>query len=154
MSSETVKCVVRLLPPEITEEEFKASVPEAHKENIKWSFFVDGKRYKGDAKPSLNSRSYAQFATMEQAEDFMSSYHGHAFVDGQGENFRAVACIAPYQKVPRKNQKDPREGTIEDDAYYQEFVEALKMKKEYEPPPDLKKTLRPGIRGTPLCSSS
>ena len=32
----------------------------------------------------------------------VEDYHGHQFVDGQGESFRAVACFAPYSKAPRQ----------------------------------------------------
>merc|ERR1712048_589580 len=97
---------------------------EVHRQNAKWWSFHAGKRYKGEAKPSLNARCYFQFGDAQSAEDFIRDYHGHQFVDSQGETFRAVACFAPYQKVPRKKvQKDPREGTIQEDPLYKEFVE-------------------------------
>merc|ERR1712139_320601 len=48
-----------------------------------------------------------------------------------GEQFRAVACFAPYQKVPKQKPiKDGREGTIEEDPAYKEFVESLSKPKE------------------------
>jgi len=150
---EPVKVVVRLLPPEITEAELLATVDEKHKQNAKWHSFVAGKRYKGEAKPCLNSRCYFQFESLGQCEDFTKDYHGHQFVDGQGESFRAVVCIAPYQKVPRaKQQKDPRDGTIEDDPIYKEFLEGLANKATtYDAPPNPKMELRPATPGdTPL----
>lgn len=152
-SNEPQKVVVRLLPPEIMEEEFKATVPQVHKDHVKWWSFQAGKRYKGEAKPSLNSRCYLQFETAVQAVEFMNAYHGHQFIDGQGETFRAVACIAPYQKVPKKSQKDPREGTILDDSEYKQFLERLQEKVQYEPPADPKASLRPLDAGdTPLLN--
>merc|ERR1712190_146107 len=78
------------------------------------------------------------------------------FVDGHGEEFRAVACFAPYQKVPRqRSQKDSRDGTIEDDATYQEFVASLadENKGVYEPPPNPVAGLRPATPAdTPLLN--
>lgn len=137
------KVVVRLLPPEITEEEFRASIPELQMESCKWLRFHCGKRSKSDKKPSVNSRCYLQMRTQANADEFIASYHGHQFVDSQGEPFRAVACIAPYQKVPRKTQKDPREGTLDDDTVFKAFLDELSVKKEFEAPPDPKAGLRP-----------
>lgn len=142
------------MPPEITEEELVATISQTHIQRTKWRSFQAGKRYKGEAKPSLNSRCYFQFETLEQAEDFVKDYHGHQFVDGHGESFRAVACFAPYQKVPRqKSQKDPRDGTIFDDPTYKDFLESLEGKRTYEAPPDPKVLLKPLDYGdTPLLN--
>lgn len=130
------------------------TVPEGHLQRTRWSGFHVGKRYKGEAKPSLNSRCYLQFGTLEHAEEFIKDYHGHQFVDSQGESFRAVACFAPYQKVPRqKAQKDPRDGTIGDDLAYKEFVEKLSAKSSYEAPPNPVTLLKPADYGdTPLLN--
>lgn len=146
-----MKVIVRLLPPEITEEEFTATISQQQKRDIKWTHFFTGKRF-GEAKPALNARCNFQFQTSTQAEEFISEYHGRAFVDGQGESFRAVACFAPYQKVPRTTQKDTREATIEDDPIYQEFAEGLKGKKEYEPPLDPKSFKPTDYGDTPLLN--
>merc|ERR1712039_316044 len=90
----------------------------------------------------------------EQAEEFMRDYHGHQFIDGHGETFRAVACMAPYQKTPKvKPQKDARDGTIADDPVFKEFVESLAQQGavRYEAPPDPKADIRPDESGeTPL----
>ena len=51
-----VQVLVRLLPPEITEDELVASVPSAHLEHTTWRNFQAGKRYKGEAKASINAR--------------------------------------------------------------------------------------------------
>eukprot|EP00434_Breviolum_minutum_P015536 symbB.v1.2.013681.t1/scaffold971.1/size148033/9 len=99
MAKEALKVLVRLLPPEITEDELVASVPSAHLEHTTWRNFQAGKRYKGEAKASINARCYFLFDSEENAEKFIKEYHGHQFVDGQGENFRAVACFAPYAKA-------------------------------------------------------
>merc|ERR1712039_242687 len=107
------------------------------------------------AKPSVNSRCYFQFEDNEAAEEFIKDYHGHKFVDGHGEEFRAVACSAPYQKVPRqRSQKDPRDGSIEDDATYKEFVASLaEGKGPYEAPPNPVDSLKPAnYADTPLLN--
>jgi len=154
MAKETLKVVVRLLPPEITEEELVATIPELHLQRTSWRSFQAGKRYKGEAKPSVNSRCYFLFDSEENADEFMKDYHGHQFVDGQGETFRAVVCFAPYSKVPRsKNSKDPRDGTIFDDALYKEFLEKLEKGAEYEAPENPRLALKPSNpKDTPLLN--
>mmetsp|Transcript_83577 Transcript_83577/g.233292 ORF Transcript_83577/g.233292 Transcript_83577/m.233292 type:complete len:426 (+) Transcript_83577:182-1459(+) len=152
MSKDATKVLVRLLPPEITEDELLGTFSEAHLKNVVWRSFQPGKRYKGEEKAARNARCYLNFATLEHSEQFLKDYHGHQFVDGRGEQFRAVACYAPYQKIPRSRvQRDPRDGTIEGDATYKEFVEALGQPKVFVAPENPKDSLRPDTPGnTPL----
>merc|ERR1712013_202209 len=110
MAKEPTKVVVRLLPPLITEDELMSTIGEEHQQHAFVRNFIAGKRYKGEARPPRNATCYMYFTTGEQADAFIKDYHGHAFVDDQGEQFRAVACFAPYQKVPKqKTTKDARE---------------------------------------------
>jgi len=145
MAKVATKVVVRLLPPLITEDELVATINEANLQQAVWTKFLPGKRYKGEAKASRNALCYFQFSSGEQAEAFIKDYHGHQFVDDRGEPFRAVAVYAPYQKAPKqKSQKDQREGTIQDDPTYQEFVASLSAPKaQYVGPQDPKHELRP-----------
>ena len=47
--------------------------------------------------------------------DFQKAYHGHVFMDKQGNEGRAFVEFAPFQKVPRDQRKaDTKQGTIED----------------------------------------
>lgn len=150
-TSTPTKVVVRLLPPLITEDELLSTIAEEHVTNATHRTFIVGRRVKGD-KPSLNALCYLYYKTAEHADAFIRDYHGHQFVDDQGEQFRAVACYAPYQKVPKTRGKDPREGTIEDDEAYQLFVENLSKPKEaFVAPDDPKFSLKPAVPGeTPL----
>lgn len=128
-----------MLPPLITEEELCKSIGEQHLSHVLWKSFEMGKRYKGESKPSKNSRCYLQLDSAHHTELFVKEYHGQKFVDDRGEEFRAVVCYAPYQKVPRvTTQKDSREGAIEEDSTYLEFVEKLsETKGAYVAPPNL-----------------
>ncbi|CAE7306657.1 UPF3 [Symbiodinium microadriaticum] len=154
MAKEALKVVVRLLPPEITEEELIATVPEAHLKRTTWRSFQAGKRYRGEAKASVNARCYFLFDQEDSADKFIKDYHGHQFVDGQGESFRAVACFAPYAKVPRqKVTKDARDGTIFEDATYKQFLDGLAVPKAFEAPPDPVSELQPSSKkDTPLLN--
>eukprot|EP00929_Paragymnodinium_shiwhaense_P039608 TRINITY_DN20799_c0_g1_i1.p1 TRINITY_DN20799_c0_g1~~TRINITY_DN20799_c0_g1_i1.p1 ORF type:complete len:401 (+),score=151.60 TRINITY_DN20799_c0_g1_i1:150-1352(+) len=151
MSKEATKVVVRLLPPEISEEQITSTFNDVHLKSVSWSSFQAGKRYKGEAKPARNARMYLQFTEHSAGEAFIKDYHGHQIVDSHGETFRAVACWAPYQKVPRsKPSKDARDGTIEDDAYYTEFLENMNAPKAYVAPPNPKDDVQIDPSKTPL----
>jgi len=152
MAQEPTKVVLRLLPPLITEDELLSTLPEEHVKNASIRTFIAGKRYKGQAKPSRNALCYFYYSNLEHAEALVREYHGHQFVDDQGEQFRAVACFAPYQKVPKqKVAKDPREGTIQDDASYKEWVENLtKPKEKFEAPDNHETSSKPEAGQTPL----
>jgi len=46
-----------------------------------------------------------------------------------GNEYPAIVEFAPFQRIPKlrsNRKKDPRAGTIENDPYYLDFVEALK----------------------------
>jgi len=149
--NDSTKVVVRLLPPEITEAELTATIDQ-YLSNVTWKSFIAGKRVKDGPRPSKNARCYLQFSTGDQAEHFMKEYHGHPFVDDRGEKFLAVACYAPYQKIPRsKMQTDQRENSIEDDVIYKEFLEMLAGPKAIPESEDPRKAMRPATPGdTPL----
>jgi len=153
MSKEPNKAVVRLLPPEITEEELYGSIGEEHLKHALWRSFLPGKRYKGE-KLTRNTRCYLNFDTVEALEGFIKDYHGHQFVDDKGEPFRAVACYAPCPKIPKqKVQKDTREGTVEDDPIYKAFVEALKKPKGLpEPKEGTEPVKKADVGDTPLLA--
>lgn len=49
--------------------------------------------------------------------------------DITGNEYPAIVEYAPFQRIPKQRssrKKDPRIGTIENDSYFQEFIEALK----------------------------
>ncbi|PFH33672.1 Smg-4/UPF3 family protein [Besnoitia besnoiti] len=119
------KVVVRLLPPSIQEEELLALVADPLKEKITWRRFFPGKQSKSGGKTGRNSIWYLNFTTAADAEDFIKSFHGKPVVDERHNVFKAVVRLAPYQKVPRKTGPDRREGTLENDPVYVEFLQAL-----------------------------
>ena len=59
----------------------------------------------------MPNHSIARFAARnKRPHGAVKDYHGHQFVDGQGESFRAVACFAPYPKVCNLQQLDVSEN--------------------------------------------
>ncbi|EPT25711.1 Smg-4/UPF3 family protein [Toxoplasma gondii TgCatPRC2] len=119
------KVVVRLLPPSAREEDLLELVAAPLQGKMSWTRFVPGRQQKSDV-PSRNSTWYVNFSTEEDADDFIKSFHGKVFVDERHNTFKAVARLAPYQKVPRKTGPDRREGSLAKDPLYVNFLQALK----------------------------
>lgn len=161
VAKETRKVVIRILPPEIDEEDLVSTLPKnvplRKVENgdgklVNWIRFFRGKRYTGENKASINARCYISFDTNEVAEKFMQQYHGHQFVDEKGAAFRAVCCFAPYQKIAKHDTKDKFDGTLESDPVYQQWLdkgdEIVHSDKEPEPTPDGDTPLLEHVRST------
>ncbi|CAM0139898.1 unnamed protein product [Umbelopsis sp. WA50703] len=127
------KVVVRRLPPNIPEEIFFNSVKAwVNESTTGWQLFVPGKLSSSKAKQHVFSRAYFHFLTMEAVMAFHQGYDGHLFMDGKGNEYRAVVEFAPFQKIPKDHKTpDPRQGTIETDPEYIAFVESLSVP---EPP--------------------
>jgi hypothetical protein len=68
---------------------------------------------------------YVQCKTFEYACDLIAKYHGRVFKDDKGEAFRAVACFAPVQRVPKPGRQlaNNLDGTIEHDEHFENFIE-------------------------------
>merc|ERR1711915_957495 len=120
VDKEMRKVVIRILPPEIDEEDLISTLPSVPK--YVWRRFHPGKRVKGESKSSINARIYLAFLSTEDADSFISKYHGHSFVDEKGETFRAVCCYAPYQKLARGPKTDKTAGTLENDGSYVKWL--------------------------------
>ncbi|KAF1803803.1 Smg-4/UPF3 family-domain-containing protein [Mucor lusitanicus] len=126
------KVVVRRLPPNLPEEIFNTSVkPWISQDTVDYSVYVPGKLSKSKAKESVFSRAYFHFKTMEAVIAFHQGYDGHVFVDSRGNEFRAVVEFALYQKIPKEHKTtDARQGTIDEDQDYLDFLESLKAEEK------------------------
>ncbi|KAI7866105.1 Smg-4/UPF3 family-domain-containing protein [Mucor mucedo] len=126
------KVIVRRLPPNLPEEIFFNSVkPWINQDNVDYSLYVPGKLSKSKAKESVFSRAYFHFKTMEAVIAFHQGFDGHGFMDSRGNENRAVVEFAPYQKIPREHKTvDVRQGTIDEDQDYLDFLESLKAEEK------------------------
>jgi len=72
------------------------------------------------------SRAYLNFRDVDYVFRFKQAFDGHAFVNERGTQLRCSIEFAPNQRVARgKGKRDTREGTIEKDADYKEFLQKL-----------------------------
>lgn len=124
------KVIVRLLPPDLTEEQFFSSFPDDLKDKLSNYYFVNGKFSKYPSGEITYSRVYLTFREETNATDFIGEYHGKCFFDGHGLKYRAVVSFAPYQSFITKNKIDKRNNTLETDAYFKKICEEMNKPKQ------------------------
>ncbi|KAI7727826.1 hypothetical protein M8C21_023356 [Ambrosia artemisiifolia] len=88
-----------------------------------WFCFRSGKN---SQKRQSYSRAYIDFKRPEDVIEFAEFFDGHVFVNEKGTQFKTIVEYAPSQRVPKQwSKKDGREGTIDKDPQYLEFLELL-----------------------------
>ncbi|KAF9359899.1 hypothetical protein BGX26_011095 [Mortierella sp. AD094] len=122
------KIVIRRLPANLPEHVFMDSIktlaPETSLERP--TTWVSGKVSKNPVKGNTFARAYIYFKNEKIALEFQRAYHGHVFMDKNGNEGRAYVEFAPFQKIPRDQRKaDAKQGTIEEDPEYVAFLQSL-----------------------------
>jgi len=124
------KVVVRLLPPSLCENEFFKLIPPHLETEIDYKKFSTGVYLESPSieTPNVNACCYLNFKSFKSATEFIQKFHGTVFTDTTGETYRAVASIAPYQRVARpwKSMKNLLENQIEADEHYKGFCDREK----------------------------
>ncbi|ORY59429.1 Smg-4/UPF3 family-domain-containing protein [Leucosporidium creatinivorum] len=162
-STQRLKIVVRRLPPDLPEAIFWKSVsPWVTRETaaegegqdtaevVLWTHYRPGKIRKSNKdKDDLHSRAYISFKTPDALVAFHRGYDGWNFRDRAGNVSQAVVEFAPYQRIPAPPPKqDPRQGTIDQDADFLAFQEALTAPPVAETPAEA--VDKAGPKSTPL----
>ncbi|KAI4180541.1 MAG: hypothetical protein L6R41_007179 [Letrouitia leprolyta] len=134
-SAPRLKIVIRRLPPGLTEEEFQMSLGEDWKVGsgkVDWASYKPGKVSKDPNKPSKPSRAYLNLTNQEYISILSDTVRNTTFNDSKNSAKDTVLRgppsveFAPYNKVPRtKVRKDARQGTIDQDPEFIEFLESL-----------------------------
>ncbi|XP_038683840.1 regulator of nonsense transcripts UPF3-like isoform X1 [Tripterygium wilfordii] len=121
--SDRTKVVLRHLPPAISEAMLMGQVDSAFAGRYNWVSFCPGKN---SQKHQTYSRAYIDFKRPEDVFDFAEFFNGHVFVNEKGTQFKTIVEYAPSQRVPKQwLKKDGREGTIQKDPEYLEFLEFI-----------------------------
>lgn len=129
------KVVVRRLPPTLPQNILLEAVNSLAfiKDKYEWSSFINGKASDKPSKSRVFSRAYFRFTDSISAVKFMETFNGHVFIDSKGVQDQAVVEFAPYRKTPKQARTDPKQGTIEEDPEYQDFLVSL-TQQTIEPP--------------------
>lgn len=135
-----VKLVLRLLPPNLTKEQFTATLEPvmanfAQNHVVDWYYVQGHYSSKFYAEP-VYSRCYFVFETMEHLKDFVAKVRPIKFVDDKDNTTRAVIKVSPHVKKLTISSKKPArssqalEGTLEEDDLFQTFMKSLKLLEE------------------------
>ncbi|KAF9907543.1 hypothetical protein EC991_010839 [Linnemannia zychae] len=122
------KIVVRRLPANLPEHVFMDSIKGLVPDSVldRPTTWVAGKVSKNPVKANTFARAYIYFKNEKAALEFQRAYHGHTFVDRNGNEGKAHVEFAPFQKIPREQRKaDTKQGTIEEDPDYIAFLQTL-----------------------------
>lgn len=154
------KVVVRNLPPGLPEDSFKSAAEDLLKDSVTWFAYFQGKE---SLKRVVFSKAFIAFRDEQSVYTFKAKFDGHLFVSSKGTQHRCSVQYAPFQKVPTPpKKKDAREGTIDADPDYQEFLRQLEAGPQLLPSAAVQLEQReatavsagvgsePGVRVTPL----
>ncbi|KAL8646926.1 MAG: hypothetical protein Q9226_006649 [Calogaya cf. arnoldii] len=136
MASNTrLKLIIRRLPPGLTQEEFESCLGDEWKVGsgkVDWAAYKPGKISKDPSKPSRPSRAYLNLTKQEYIGSLSETVRKTKFNDAKASLKDPVLIgppsveYAPFPKVPHsKVRKDSRQGTIDQDAEFIEFLESL-----------------------------
>ncbi|KAL9125588.1 MAG: hypothetical protein Q9217_005228 [Psora testacea] len=134
-SSARLKLIVRRLPPGLAEVEFEEALGDDWKVGggkVAWKSYKSGKISKDPAKPSRPCRAYIQLTKQEHINALSEKVRNTSFVDAKGSTKDSSLIgppsveFAPYGRVPNgRPRKDARQGTIDQDLEFIDFLESL-----------------------------
>ncbi|KAI4138884.1 MAG: hypothetical protein L6R39_006567, partial [Caloplaca ligustica] len=134
-SGPRLKLLIRRLPPGLTEGEFDSALGADWKVGngrVDWAVYKPGKISTDPAKPSKPSRAYLNLTKQEYINLLSESVRNTTFHDATNSSrdslLRGPPTVefAPYGRTPRTRlRKDARQGTIDQDPEFIEFLESL-----------------------------
>ncbi|KAL8824068.1 MAG: hypothetical protein Q9170_008261 [Blastenia crenularia] len=134
-STPRLKLLIRRLPPGLTDVEFEAALGEGWQVGngkVDWASYKPGKVSKDPTTPSKPSRAYLNLTKQEYISLLSDTVRETKFSDARNSfkdpSLRGPPSVefAPYGKTPRtRARKDARQGTIDQDPEFIEFLESL-----------------------------
>ncbi|KAL8668553.1 MAG: hypothetical protein Q9168_006817 [Polycauliona sp. 1 TL-2023] len=134
-STTRLKLVIRRLPPGLTSDEFEVCLGGEWKVGsgkVDWVAYKSGKVSKDPAKPSRPSRAYLNLTKQEHIALLSEAVRNTKFNDAKASSKDSVLLgppsveYAPFPRIPHsKVRKDNRQGTIDQDPEFIEFLESL-----------------------------
>ncbi|KAJ3696738.1 hypothetical protein LUZ61_000443 [Rhynchospora tenuis] len=117
------KVVLRHLPPSLPQQAIMDQIDARFSGRFDWVQFRQGKT---STKHQRYSRVYLSLLSSQDVVDFAEFFNGRSFVNEKGAQYKAVVEYAPSQRVPKAtSKKDGREGTIDKDPDYMQFLEQI-----------------------------
>ncbi|KZF19476.1 hypothetical protein L228DRAFT_251070 [Xylona heveae TC161] len=130
-----LKVIIRRLPPAFSATELDTALGDEWKVGagkIDWAQYRPGKVSKDPAKPSRPSRAYLHLTDTTHLNALSELVRNTTFHDAKG-TFRdpcllapPTAEFAPYGRIPNgRRRNDARQGTIDQDPEFIDFLESL-----------------------------
>ncbi|MCJ1437743.1 hypothetical protein MMC27_007130 [Xylographa pallens] len=129
------KVVIRRLPPGLTEQEFYEALGDQWKlggDRVDWACFKPGKISRDLAKPSRPARAYLHLTKQDYLGVLSNEVRETQFSDAKATGGDAALLgppsveFAAYGRIPNpKPRKDARQGTIDQDPEFIDFLESL-----------------------------
>ncbi|KAL8946827.1 MAG: hypothetical protein Q9222_006827 [Ikaeria aurantiellina] len=130
-----LKLVIRRLPPGLSEMEFQTALGDewnVGNGKVDWAAYKPGKVSKDLSKPSRPSRAYINVMKQEYISLLADKVRSTRFHDANGTSKDPVLLgppsldYAPYGRIPHSRiRKDARQGTIDQDQEFIDFLESL-----------------------------
>lgn len=130
-----LKVIIRRLPPGLTLAEFEVGLGDEWKVSggkVDWFVYKEGKVSKDPTKPSRPSRAYLHLTKSEYLSTLSEHVRTATFNDVRGSTRDSALLgppsveFAPYGRVPNgRARKDLRQGTIDQDQEFIDFLESL-----------------------------
>ncbi|KAK7193515.1 hypothetical protein DPSP01_000073 [Paraphaeosphaeria sporulosa] len=158
-----LKLICRRLPPGLTRTEFETFLGEEWKVGagrVDWLNYRKGKVSKDLAKPSKPSRAYIHVTQQPFVSALGDRVREITFHDA-AKSFQDSALIgppvleyAPYMKLPaNRRRNDARQGTIDQDSEFKEFLESLTAPITKPAAPEGEPAKEEKVKTTPLIEA-
>ncbi|KAL1607746.1 hypothetical protein SLS60_002682 [Paraconiothyrium brasiliense] len=158
-----LKLICRRLPPGLTRAEFETLLGEEWKVGagkVDWLNYKKGKVSKDLAKPSKPSRAYIHVTQQPFVTGLGDRVREVTFHDA-AKSFQDGALIgppvlefAPYMKLPgNRRRNDARQGTIDQDPEFKEFLESLTAPITKPAAPEGESAKEEKVKTTPLIEA-
>ncbi|KAL5415406.1 hypothetical protein PMIN03_002737 [Paraphaeosphaeria minitans] len=158
-----LKLICRRLPPGLTRTEFETFLGEEWKVGagrVDWLNYRKGKVSKDLAKPSKPSRAYIHVTQQPFVPALGDRVREITFHDA-AKSFQDSALVgppvleyAPYMKLPaNRRRSDARQGTIDQDTEFKEFLESLTAPITKPAAPEGETAKEEKVKTTPLIEA-
>ncbi|KAJ4372858.1 hypothetical protein N0V83_003149 [Neocucurbitaria cava] len=157
-----LKLICRRLPPGLTKAEFESILGDEWKlgaGKIDWLHYRKGNISTDAAKPSRPARAYLHVTKQEHVKVLGDLVRAATFHDA-AKSWQDAALVglptlefAPYPKMPGgRRRNDNRQGTIDQDQEFKDFLESLTNPITKPPPPE-NEANKEKVKTTPLIEA-
>ncbi|KAF2264498.1 hypothetical protein CC78DRAFT_616663 [Lojkania enalia] len=158
-----LRLLLRRLPPGLTKNEFDSIMGEEWKlgaGKVDSIVYKKGKVSKDSAKPSRPSRAYIHVTSQSHVQPLGDHVRQSSFIDAAKSHQDSaligppVLEFAPFHHIPGgRRRNDNRQGTIDQDQEFKDFLESLTNPITKPPAPEAEAPKEEKVKTTPLIEA-